>query len=126
MSAFIESINVPEPPWIKAARHVVEHGCAMIHFETGDLMPDERVPVTCERCESWEKGSPTCPDCGETPYAGEGIILDHFSAGHLVELWDALNLKNRAKFASLELAVAVHVMWGVFEKARAEARSAQR
>lgn len=120
MTATVTEISVEEPAWVAAARYVQEHGYAMVHHHEGALMPDEEVPVTCEACEDRQPGEEACRECGEIPYAGAGMILDVVTAHHLTQLWDSLNLKNRAKLAGIPFPLAVRVMWAVFTKAQGE------
>lgn len=42
-----------------------------------------------------------------------GVILDGFTASMLVQIYDALNDKNKAKFDALPLLKAVSVGWGL-------------
>lgn len=97
--------------WIRAARHVLQHGCAMVDRDTGahKPIPDE-VFDRCEQCDEHEDLS-ACPNCGAPRYRGNGVLLDSFTASMLVQIHDALNEANRAKFDGLSITKAVSVGW---------------
>jgi hypothetical protein len=59
----------------------------------------------------------------ETSTAGRvgGTYLDLFTASMLVQIHDALNAENSAKFAAMPILRAVHVGWTLTRRARGAA-----
>ncbi|MFH1184683.1 MAG: hypothetical protein V1755_06545 [Chloroflexota bacterium] len=73
--------------WIDAARWIVANGqCRRVVPETGELVPESK------------RG---------------GMLLDLFSAGRMVAVYDALNETNRAKFHAMDVRVAHHVAFAI-------------
>lgn len=90
--------------WLEAARRVVEKsGYEVIN------------PDTCEPVETkWIDEPPE----GEQLVAvnGDGVLLDAFTAQHMLVLHEHLGPEARAKFEAMPLMKAVNVTWKMFEK----------
>ena len=103
--------------WIDAARKVVdEHTAATIDPTTGAYLGDAFL---YEGHEGHEDGC-ECKLCELFREAQPGILLDGFTASMLVQVFDALNETNRAKFGGLSLLRAVDVGWKVTSKAKSK------
>lgn len=104
--------------WLDTARRVVRtHQHTMADPETGADLGEapEWVYEHRECCEDVKQGE-TCATCQlhrPVPKGRKrrGVILDSFTASMLVQVYDALNEKNRAMFASFPLTKAVAVGW---------------
>jgi len=80
--------------WVPAARWIVEHRTARrLDPKTGQLVPKSK------------RG---------------GVMLDLFSASAMLQVFDNLSEKNKAKFAAMPLPVAHHVAFSVMGAAKKE------
>lgn len=91
--------------WIDAARQVLTDG-----FQT--VRPSGEVLQT-----KWRND--------DTPRSqGDAMLLDHFTASMLVQIYDALGPEQKAKFAAMPLDKAVDVGWKLVNKTRASKQGA--
>ena len=76
--------------WIEAARWIRKHHSARrVEPKTGDLIPEGK---------------------------SGGVLLDAFSASAMVQVYDALNEKNQAKFGAMPLVVAHKITFELIKK----------
>lgn len=78
--------------WVPAAKWITDnHSARRVIPETGELVPEKK------------RG---------------GILLDAFSASVMVQVYNALNATNKAKFAAMDVRVAHHIAFGAINKAK--------
>lgn len=95
--------------WLDAARRITESHGAEMQLTDGTWTKDFTVP------EEEVVGLPLAEVVAEP----EGVLLDLFTASMLVQVYDALTIKeNKEKFAAMPLLRAVQIGWQLVEKTK--------
>jgi hypothetical protein len=94
-----------------------------------DTMARKHAEPTRTRAQGTRVTNPTSPEervaalrriVEEGQYAKvEGVTVDLFSASAIIQVYDALNAENRARYAAYHVGVMAHIAFGALKKADA-------
>lgn len=97
--------------WVDTARRIVERGAfEMVHPVTGESVEYEWKPdLDGEYAEA--QGNEVV-----VPKEGDGVLFDLFSAGTMVQVYDALGDVNKARFEAMPFTKAHAMAFKLLEK----------
>ncbi len=111
--------------WIDTARKVAANGYCYVDRSTGCELGKGRQQVLQRDYEANDEAGGNEGDLPASPKrlrSGKRLLLDSFTASMLVQITDALNETNRAKFLALPFLKAISVGWKLVGKSQ-EVRS---